>query len=137
MTELTTQQVAELIELLDERQKTLESLAQDHVAQLRNSSQPDGTSLPGDIADLADIDLVRAQENAAVGRDVRELRQIQEARDRIDTGKAGICIDCAEEIGFDRLQVQPTAARCVICQDAYEHVHLIAPDATSGAIESP
>jgi DnaK suppressor protein len=128
MSELTDKQLATLLELLDAREQLLESVVLEHIARLRNSSAPEIAPMVGDTADLADIELERHQDNAAVERDVRELRDIKGARARISEGGIGICIDCGDEIGFDRLLVQPTASRCVRCQDLYEHTHVPVPD---------
>lgn len=124
MSELTDEQLATLVDLLDAREQLLESVVLEHIARLRNSSAPEIAPLVGDTADLADIELERHQDNAAVERDVRELRDIKGARARISEGGIGTCIDCGDEIGFDRLLVQPTASRCVRCQDLYEHTHV-------------
>lgn len=132
MYELTTQQVSALVDLLNVQQQAVESMAHDRTALLPDSSQPGGFTPAGDPADLADFELMRAQANASLGRDVRELRRIQDARVRIGAGGMGICIECGEEIGFDRLQVLPTAARCVHCQDVHEHAHMFRPNTTSG-----
>jgi RNA polymerase-binding transcription factor DksA len=51
---------------------------------------------------------------------VGELRLIDAARERVDKGLIDCCIDCGNEIGYDRLNVQPYAVRCVDCQQLYE-----------------
>lgn len=55
-----------------------------------------------------------------VQRDIDELRQVQAALFRIDTGVYGDCVDCGESIAFERLHVQPAAERCATCQTLYE-----------------
>ena len=124
MNELTDKQLATLVELLDAREQLLESVVQEHVARLRTSRSLESAPMVGDTADLTDIELERHQDNAAVARDVRDLRDIKGARTRISEGGIGTCIDCGDDIGFDRLLVQPTASRCVRCQDLYEHTHV-------------
>lgn len=46
----------------------------------------------------------------------RELRQIDEARARLDAGTYGICEDCGTEIDEKRLAVLPFATQCVDCK---------------------
>ena len=75
---------------------------------------------PGDesVADLlSDLDL------AGIDQDVNELRDVEDALERIATGGYGICIDCGTEIDRDRLAAQVTARRCHDCQAAYERSH--------------
>ena len=56
-------------------------------------------------------------------RDVDELRMIDSALQRIDAGTYGSCPDCAQAIPFARLRAEPTAERCVQCQELYEKTH--------------
>jgi RNA polymerase-binding transcription factor DksA len=51
---------------------------------------------------------------------VGELRLIDAARERVDKGLIDCCVDCGNEIGYERLNVQPFAVRCVDCQEVYE-----------------
>ncbi|NEX59639.1 TraR/DksA family transcriptional regulator [Noviherbaspirillum galbum] len=75
---------------------------------------------PGDssFADLA-VDLG----NAAVSRDIFEMRAVEAALARTDDGSYGECLDCGSDIPIERLQVQPTAERCIACQEKYEKTH--------------
>lgn len=57
-------------------------------------------------------------------RDLAELRAIRAALERIADGSYGLCVDCGAEIAAERLAAQPSAARCIGCQQAVEHRHL-------------
>ena len=127
MNQLTDEQRTTLLELLDAQETELESSMHEHVARLRDCSAPGMTPTTGDIADQADIDLIREQNNRAVVRDVRALRDIEVARVRLAVGNAGACIDCGSAIGFERLLLQPTATRCSACQAFYEQTRQEAP----------
>jgi RNA polymerase-binding protein DksA len=131
MSPLSDQQRATVIELLDQREQSLESAANTHLDQLRGSSVPEALTPAGDIADLAEIELVREHENAVVTRDLRDLRDIEAARERLDAEDAGACIECGEPIGFERLLALPTASRCISCQAMYEQSHQRAPDSAA------
>ena len=48
------------------------------------------------------------------------LRQVEEALNRIEDASYGICIDCEKPIPVKRLEVFPSAQRCVQCKSAYE-----------------
>lgn len=67
--------------------------------------------------ELADINL------AVIDRHVRELRDIEAARVRIGHGGYGSCVDCGNDIGFERLQAYPTAKRCLACQQQRERLY--------------
>ena len=63
---------------------------------------------------------VDAGEVADEKRDVEELRDIEAARQRLAAGTYGACTDCGADIGFQRLHVEPQAARCIECQRRFE-----------------
>ena len=58
-----------------------------------------------------------------LGRDVAELRDIDDALARMADGTYGICIDCGEEIPLARLRAEPAARRCLRDQEIYERTH--------------
>ena len=116
MTDLSPQQLVTLQKLLDERAQTVEATMQDQVDRLRDITDPQLTTAVGDLVDRAEIAKEREEENAAVDRELSELREIEAARTRIANGEAGICIDCDEPIAFKRLLARPTATRCIDCQ---------------------
>jgi RNA polymerase-binding transcription factor DksA len=121
MANLTQKQLAHLTQLLKERELALradlrrETELKDDYADVA-SEAPD----PGDssFANLA-IDL----DNAALTRDVVELRAIEAARRHIENGTYGQCINCENNIPYGRMEAQPTAERCAPCQELYEKTH--------------
>jgi len=127
MENLTQEQIRYLENALHQREHALrgdlrrEIELQDDYAQVA-SEAPD----PGD-ASFADLSIDLG--NAAVTRDLTELRAIESVRVRIKNGTYGECIECGYEIPFARLQALPTAERCAPCQDMYEKTHA---DATRG-----
>jgi DnaK suppressor protein len=50
--------------------------------------------------------------------DYTQLRLIEEALDRLDSGDYGICLSCDEPIPPKRLHAVPWARYCVRCQEA-------------------
>lgn len=121
MEQLNEQQKSNLNKALSERESALreeirrEVIAQDDYVQLA-SEVPD----PGDqsFANLS-VDLG----NAAVTRDLNELRAVELARKRMASGTYGECVSCGYPIPFERLQAMPTAERCAPCQENYERTH--------------
>ena len=60
---------------------------------------------------------------ADIDRDSDELRRIDAALARLSDGSYGTCIDCDRPIAAARLAVEPTAERCIRCQETYEKTH--------------
>jgi RNA polymerase-binding protein DksA len=58
-----------------------------------------------------------------VDRDAAELRRIDAALARLSAGSYGACVDCGQAIPLRRLEAEPTAQRCVSCQELYEKTH--------------
>lgn len=121
MSNLSDGQLAELKQMLDERYKELSAELNREVSEQDDyldvaTEAPD----PGDssFANLA-VDLG----NAAITRDIVELRAIEAARIRMENGTYGDCVTCETEIPYERLKVQPTAERCAPCQEAWEKTH--------------
>ena len=46
-----------------------------------------------------------------------ELRQVDEAIERLDAGTYGICANCGRPIPAERLEVRPFATHCVACAE--------------------
>jgi RNA polymerase-binding protein DksA len=121
MQNLKQEQLSYLENLLNHREQALrveirrEVDLKDDYAQIA-SEAPD----PGDAA-FADISVDLG--NAAVTRDLSELRAIESVRALIKNGTYGECIECGYEIPFARLQALPTAKRCAPCQEMFEKTH--------------
>jgi RNA polymerase-binding transcription factor DksA len=128
MTDLTNEQLDALKKLLQKRERALRDDIQREVSLQEDYAQvaseaPD----PGD-ASFADLSVDLG--NAAVTRDLTELRAVQTAYVRLENGSYGECIECGYAIPFERLKVQPIAERCAPCQNMYEKTHV---DAMKGA----
>ncbi len=102
--------------LLDDVRETLENTEnQEYVEIIGRAPTDSGDASVSD--ELADLNLTM------LDRHVAELRDIEGAEARMRDGTYGDCEDCGGEIGFERLLAQPTAIRCVLCQDQYEKTH--------------
>lgn len=100
-------------ELRNDLQREL--ISHDNYLQLA-SEVPD----PGDqsFANLS-VDLG----NAAVTRDLQQLRAVELARKRMDCGTYGECVTCGYSIPYERLVAMPAAERCAPCQENFERTH--------------
>jgi DnaK suppressor protein len=124
MSALTHEQLESLRHRLDDRQRALLLETRD---ELQNTEQRQYAEIvdraPVDEGDksvgieLADLNM------EMMNRHIREIREIEAAKARIDDGSYGTCAECGRDIGFERLLAQPTALRCVDCQEQWENTH--------------
>ena len=117
---LTTAERGTLAKQLEERRRVLRSElsaklnAQDNPALLGLRNRMEETD------DWAVADLETALDVAEVSRDAGELREVEAALLRMKDGSYGECIDCAKPIPFARLHANPSASRCIACQEKVE-----------------
>ena len=120
MADLTKTQLDRLKKKLLERQRTLT----EEVREKREQAAAEGNEEPfGSVGDAGDESVLRMNTDLDIqeaGRDVEELRDIDAALRRMDDGSYGTCDDCGQEIGYPRLEVQPTATRCITDQEKFE-----------------
>jgi len=72
-------------------------------------------------ADWAQLDAQRDLAQALDERETAELNAIDAALQRIARGDYGLCTSCGCAIPTARLHANPTALRCITCQDKAEH----------------
>lgn len=56
----------------------------------------------------------------ASGNGTEETAELRAALQRFEDGTYGRCIDCTQQIPVERLEIVPTASRCVSCQQRRE-----------------
>lgn len=121
---LTQTQIAALKKKLDRLHQTLLEEVRD---ELEASENEQITELlgrtPPDSADFSFADALADLNVAMVDRHIHQIRDIEATRQRIVTGRFGICADCGVEVGFDRLMAYPTAKRCLNCQQQREKLY--------------
>ena len=77
-------------------------------ADLRHPLEADSEEQATDLAD----DEAMAGTDAVLRREIADIRR---ALDRIDSGDYGVCAKCGVDIDPRRLEVLPTATRCISC----------------------
>lgn len=121
MANLSGEQLAHAKQLLDERERALRA---DLFREVNEKDEyTDVASEAPDPGDSSFANLAVDLGNAAVTRDLTELRAVEAAHQRLENGTYGICVNCEAEIPYERLKVQPTAERCAPCQEHYEKTH--------------
>lgn len=119
----TDARVARLRRHLEQRRT---QLVQEIREELARSGEARYVDLAGQVADAGEAsvaDLLVDVDHAMALRDVRELREVEAALQRIEDGTYGECRECGAQIAFARLEAHPTAARCIDCQTRIERSH--------------
>jgi len=122
MPNLTDKQIKTLREQMLERQRVLVQ----EVNEQRSRTAEEGSDDALTVGDAGDESVVRMATDLHLqeaGRDLEELRDIDSALQRLDDRAYGQCEQCGNEIGYPRLEVQPTATRCIACQAQHEKTH--------------
>jgi len=121
MAALTQSQIDQLVTQLKRDYQTLLSEVREELQNSGNQHRIDILNRePGDSGDeslatsLVDLNLT------TLDRHVQAIRDIEATFKRVEDDVYGTCIDCGNEIAFNRLQAYPTAKRCIICQEQRE-----------------
>lgn len=112
MSGLSQQQIGHLNQLIDKRWAREFSEIRSLIADMGER--------PPDTSDEALLHSLSAIDAAQVRQNVQDVQDIVAARQRIATGKYGVCTDCGSDIGYERLLAYPTAKRCINCQRGHE-----------------
>jgi RNA polymerase-binding protein DksA len=120
MAELTNAQLQKLKSKLLDRQRALMDEVRAKREQAATESNEEPFGVVGDAADESVLRMSTDLDITEAGRDLEELRDIDAALRRMDDGSYGVCDECGQEIGFPRLEVQPTATRCIADQEKFE-----------------
>jgi DnaK suppressor protein len=79
----------------------------------------------GDEIDLATGEISRDLDAKISMRQHKQIKEIEEALERIKHGEYGICDECGEPIPEQRLRLFPAAKLCVKCQEEFDHYEKI------------
>lgn len=110
----------EILDTLAERERSVRDKIAERRDALDVAARPPDPA--GDIADKA-FGRSRAEvEHDLIELSMRELAEIAAARERVENGTYGECIECGEPIAPARLEVKPTARRCAECQSRHERI---------------
>lgn len=123
MANLTKHQIEKLRTRLLERQRVLVGEVREKREQAAAQVGDEAMGVIGDAGDESVLRMNTDLDLQEAGRDVEELNNIDSALRRMDDGSYGICDECGQDIGFPRLEVQPTALRCIADQEKYEKTY--------------
>lgn len=123
MGDMTEEQSAKIRGRLGARQSELVKMVKTGTA---NASRDNKQRMGGEVGDpgdesmalqLADLNLTEVE------HELRELRAIERAFERLTSGSYGYCSECGCAIPYARLDAYPTAERCTACQTRHERVY--------------
>ena len=120
MSRPTTNQTQMLKRTLVAQRRALLRAAHD---QLTHWSEHPIGEIAGDVPDSGDNSvamLATDLDHSMLQRHVGAIRDIDAALVRMRNRRYAMCIDCGDDIGFERLAAFPTAKRCVACQRRHE-----------------
>ena len=80
--------------------------------------QTEGESQDFEISYVVDLDQEVGSEIDA--QHALEMRNIEAALQRMNSGQYGVCMDCGTIIGVKRLTAYPAARRCIECKQVFE-----------------
>ena len=120
---LTRQQTQELQATVEQRRAALRAEIDQGLDKVRADRLEDLAGASPDPGDESVASLISDLDQADTSRDLAELQRLDSARLRIEEGSYGTCIDCGQDIGFERLRANPAAERCIKCQTQYEKTH--------------
>lgn len=112
MANFTENQLIQLKTALQRRYLELQDEVRSELGHANDRGNIDLTEYLNTIPD--DID------TALVDRQINEMRELEISLKYLSELEFGDCIDCGNEIGFDRLIAYPSAQRCIQCQSQYE-----------------
>lgn len=90
------------------------------VEKQRGQQIQDLVQRPADAEDYATADVLMDLNLAEIDRDVKELRAVEYALERLKRGEYGICQSCGKQIDPARLEALPYAVLCIDCQTRAE-----------------
>lgn len=73
-----------------------------------------------DPLDEANINVQTSQELRFRNREIFYLKKIEKGLSRIEEKTYGLCKECSNEIGYERLLARPTAELCIFCKEQME-----------------
>ena len=109
--------------MLEQRSRTAKEMAR-HIRDYQTLCR----GRPPEVLDVVSNEVGADMLTMAAEAEARELTEIDDALERIESGSYGACEECGGEIGKARLQAMPYASLCVQCKREQER---------SGGISSP
>jgi RNA polymerase-binding protein DksA len=115
-----TTDYAELENDLRQRRESLRAEIEQRLLESEASSYEDVAHRVRDAGEASVSDLLKGLEFDRIQNESREIEAVEHALTKFDNNQYGICEDCGIRIPIERLRAEPTAIRCVNCQQKHE-----------------
>ena len=112
----SNKQIEELKVMLLERKEVIESNIADSIDNISKLNNCDCK----DELDFAEASSDSFTSGVIVNQQKQELKEIEEALEKIEDGSYGICDMCDEIIAIGRLKAKPFAKYCTDCREIHE-----------------
>ena len=112
----SNKQIEELKNMLLERKEVIESNIADSIDNISKLNNCDCK----DDLDFAEASSDSFTSGVIINQQKQELKEIEEALDRIEDGSYGTCDMCDEPIAIGRLKAKPFAKFCTDCREIHE-----------------
>ena len=116
---LDTKDLASLREALETRAVELLSQIEEQRHSVEDSGEMESGGADRGEESQQEFDVTLALAQAE--HDSEELLEIRQALAAMESGDYGTCVDCDETIPVARLRANPSASRCIRCQEALEN----------------
>jgi DnaK suppressor protein len=113
---LTTEQINELKQILEDQKMRLMRTARQTMSDQIDDREP----VPADTIDISTGESLQITELRLRDREKYLIAKIQKALKRLEEGDYGYCLECESEIGFPRLKARPVAELCIDCKEEQE-----------------
>jgi len=100
--------------------KTLEDILRKGEETLEDMT--DTREIYADPADRATAESDRSFTLRLRDRERKLIKKVQEALQRIEDGTYGVCSECGEDIGANRLKARPVTTQCIHCKSRQEEM---------------
>lgn len=120
---LSKQQLETLHRTLKQRDAELRAEIREELLRSDDEHYIDLAGRVHDAEDESVADLLINVNLSIIDAHLGELREVEQALQRIESGEYGICVDCGQAIMHERLAAAPTTRRCVECQARHERTH--------------
>ena len=123
MKHLRHSQIAHLDRALENRNRELRQEIRALLLQSDAEHHRDLAGMVSDVGDESVANLLADLDAVFIDRHVRDLRDVENARQRLAAGSYGVCARCGQDIGYERLAAYPTATRCFACEAQHEKTY--------------
>lgn len=124
-------------ERLEDVRKRLLTLREDLLAEVRRKNSEAAELRDEGVPDVADSGLTdNLSEFLHLLSDSKreEILKIDEAIERLDKGRYGLCLECGEEIDRERLELRPFTRYCIDCKIELEQREILRSGPGKGTV---